>query len=169
MAWFKKSRKPIEAQPEKSSKIPEGLWVKCPACAQVIYNKDLAANLQVCPKCSHHFRLSALERLRHLFDDGEFDEHDAALASVDPLEFTDTKPYRSRLASSRAATGHQDAVVCGSGRRRRHPHRNRGDGVPASSAAAWAWWSARRSRAASNARSRHASRSSSSRVRAARG
>ena len=74
MAWFKKSRKPIEAQPEKSSKIPEGLWVKCPACAQVIYNKDLAANLQVCPKCSHHFRLTALERLRHLFDDGEFQE-----------------------------------------------------------------------------------------------
>ena len=116
MAWFKKSRRPIEAQPGKSSKIPEGLWVKCPACAEVIYNKDLAANLQVCPKCSHHFRLTALERLRHLFDDGEFEEHDAALASVDPLEFTDTKPYRARLAMSRAATGHQDAVVCGSGR-----------------------------------------------------
>ncbi len=116
MAWFKKSRKPIEAQPERSSKIPEGLWVKCPSCAQVIYNKDLAANLQVCPKCSHHFRLSALERLRHLFDDGVFVEHDAGLASVDPLEFTDTKPYRVRLASSRKATGHQDAVVCATGR-----------------------------------------------------
>jgi acetyl-CoA carboxylase carboxyl transferase subunit beta len=90
--------------------------VKCPACAQVIYNKDLAANLQVCPKCGHHFRLSALERLRHLFDDGEFEEQDAGLASVDPLEFVDTKPYRQRLASSRATTGHQDAVVCGSGR-----------------------------------------------------
>ena len=126
MAWFKKSKKPIEAQPEKSSKIPEGLWVKCPACAEVIYNKDLAANLQVCPKCSHHFRLTALERLRHLFDDGEFLEHDAALASVDPLEFTDTKPYRARLTSSRAATGHQDAVVCGSGRI---------DGIPAEIAA----------------------------------
>ena len=80
----------------------------------------------MCPKCSHHFRLSALERLRCLFDDGEFEEHDAALASVDPLEFTDTKPYRSRLAASRASTGHQDAVVCGSGRV---------DGIPAEIAA----------------------------------
>jgi acetyl-CoA carboxylase carboxyl transferase subunit beta len=115
MAWFKKNRKPIEAQPEKSSKIPEGLWVKCPACAQVIYNKDLGANLQVCAKCGHHFRLSALERLRHLFDDGVFTEHDRGLASTDPLEFTDTKPYRTRLASSRKATGHQDAIVCGTG------------------------------------------------------
>jgi acetyl-CoA carboxylase carboxyl transferase subunit beta len=115
MAWFKKSRKPIEAQPEKSSKIPEGLWVKCPGCSQALYNKDLAASLQVCPKCGHHFRLTATERLRHLFDDGQFEEHDAGLASIDPLEFTDTKPYRERLAASRAATGQQDAVVCGSG------------------------------------------------------
>ena len=116
MAWFKKSRKPIEAQPEKSSKIPEGLWVKCPGCSQAIYNKDLAANLQVCPKCGHHFRLSATERLRHLFDDGQYEEHDAELASLDPLEFTDTKAYRDRLTASRAATGLQDAVVCASGR-----------------------------------------------------
>ena len=116
MAWFKKSRKPIEAQPDKSSKIPEGLWVKCPGCGQAIYNKELVAHLQVCPKCGHHFRLAATERLRHLFDDGVFEEHDAGLTSIDPLEFTDTRPYRDRLVSSRAATGHQDAVVCGSGR-----------------------------------------------------
>ena len=116
MAWFKKSRKPIEAPPDKSSKIPEGLWVKCPGCAQALYNKDLAQNLQVCPKCSHHFRLSAVERLRHLFDDGRFDEHDAGLVSTDPLEFVDTKPYRARLAGSRKTTGHEDAVVCATGR-----------------------------------------------------
>jgi acetyl-CoA carboxylase carboxyl transferase subunit beta len=126
MAWFKKSRKPIEAPSEKSSKIPEGLWVKCPGCSQVIYNKDLGQNLQVCPKCGHHFRISALERLRHLFDDGEFVEHDAGLASIDPLEFTDTKPYRARLASSRKATGLEDAVVTGTGRL---------DGIPADIAA----------------------------------
>jgi acetyl-CoA carboxylase carboxyl transferase subunit beta len=126
MAWFKKSRKPIEAPSEKSSKIPEGLWVKCPGCSQVIYNKDLGQNLQVCPKCGHHFRISALERLRHLFDGGEFVEHDAGLASMDPLEFTDTKPYRARLASSRKATGLEDAVVTGTGRL---------DGIPADIAA----------------------------------
>jgi acetyl-CoA carboxylase carboxyl transferase subunit beta len=115
MAWFKKSRKPIEAPADKSSKIPEGLWVKCPGCSEVIYNKDLAANLQVCPKCAHHFRLSALERLRVLFDDGVFDEHDVNLASVDPLHFTDTKPYIGRLKASQAATGQKDALVSASG------------------------------------------------------
>jgi acetyl-CoA carboxylase carboxyl transferase subunit beta len=115
MAWFKKSRKPIEAPADKSSKIPEGLWVKCPSCSQVIYNKDLAANLQVCPKCAHHFRLSALERLRAIFDDGEFEEHDGELVALDPLEFTDTKPYASRLSAGRRLTGLRDAIVSASG------------------------------------------------------
>ncbi len=115
MAWFKKSRKPIEAPADKSSKIPEGLWVKCPSCSQVIYNKDLAANLQVCPKCAHHFRLSALERLRALFDDGEFQEHDGELVALDPLEFTDTKPYSARLSAGRQQTGLRDAIVSATG------------------------------------------------------
>jgi acetyl-CoA carboxylase carboxyl transferase subunit beta len=115
MAWFKKSRKPLEAPPDKSSKIPEGLWVKCPGCTEVIYNKDLATNLQVCPKCGHHFRLSAVERLRMLFDEGEYEEHDADLASIDPLHFTDTKPYAARLKAGRAATGMKDAIVSGTG------------------------------------------------------
>jgi acetyl-CoA carboxylase carboxyl transferase subunit beta len=114
MAWFKKSRKPIEAQADKS-KIPEGLWVKCPSCAQALYNKDLATNLQVCPKCSHHFRLSAAERLRMLFDEGEYEEHDGELISIDPLHFTDTKPYRQRLDAGRAATGQRDAIVSATG------------------------------------------------------
>ena len=61
MAWFKKTRKPIEAQEKPSNRVPEGLWVKCPGCAQAIYNKDLAANLNVCPKCAHHFRVNATE------------------------------------------------------------------------------------------------------------
>src|SRR5262245_47600773 len=116
MAWFKKSRKPIEAPADKSSKIPEGLWVKCPSCSQAIYNKDLAANLQVCPKCAHHFRLSALERLRAIFDDGQFDEHDSELVALDPLEFTDTKPYSSRLSAGCRQTGLRDAIVSATGR-----------------------------------------------------
>ncbi len=115
MAWFKKSRKPIEAPADKSSKIPEGLWVKCPGCSQVIYNKDLAANLQVCPKCAHHFRLTALERLRALFDNGEFQEHDGNLIALDPLEFTDTKPYAARLSAGRRQTGLRDAIVSATG------------------------------------------------------
>jgi acetyl-CoA carboxylase carboxyl transferase subunit beta len=115
MAWFKKSRKPIEPAPSKTSKIPEGLWVKCPSCNQALYNKDLAANLHVCPKCTHHFRISAADRLRMLFDDGVWTEHDRDLVSTDPLRFVDTKPYAARLRASIEATGVKDAVVVASG------------------------------------------------------
>jgi acetyl-CoA carboxylase carboxyl transferase subunit beta len=114
MAWFKKVRKPIEP-PNKESRVPEGMWVKCPSCGQIIYNKDLAASLSVCTKCAHHFRLTANERLRMLFD-GDWEEHDAGLTSVDPLHFTDTKPYRQRLEASIASTGMKDAVITATGR-----------------------------------------------------
>ncbi len=115
MAWFKKPRTPIESPADKQSRVPEGLWVKCPSCAEILYNKDLAAGLHVCPKCGHHFRLGAADRLRMLFD-GEWTEYDAGLRSTDPLKFTDTKPYRARLDASIAATGLQDAVICATGR-----------------------------------------------------
>src|SRR5215207_8136572 len=85
MAWFKRDRKPI-APAEKSSRVPEGTWVKCPDCGQALFNKDLAANLHVCPKCAHHFRLGSLDRLRSLFDNETWVEHDAGLRSTDPLE-----------------------------------------------------------------------------------
>ena len=114
MAWFKKARKPIAPAKDKASRVPEGLWVKCPECSQIIYNKDLATNLSVCPKCAHHFRISSAERIKTLFD-GEWVEHDANLTSTDPLNFTDTKPYKARLEASMAATGMKDAVVVGSG------------------------------------------------------
>jgi acetyl-CoA carboxylase carboxyl transferase subunit beta len=115
MAWFKKTKKPITAPAkEKPSRVPEGLWVKCPDCAQAIYNKDLASNLNVCPKCAHHFRIGAAERLRTLFD-GEWTEYDNDLMSTDPLVFTDTKPYKARLKASIAATGLKDAVITASG------------------------------------------------------
>jgi acetyl-CoA carboxylase carboxyl transferase subunit beta len=114
MAWFKKARKPMVA-PGTSSRVPEGLWVKCPECDTIIYTKDLAKTLSVCPKCAHHFRLTANERLRSLFDDEHWVEHDAGLASNDPLTFTDTKPYADRLTASRKATGLKDALVVGAG------------------------------------------------------
>ncbi len=114
MAWFKKTRKPMVA-PTASSRVPEGLWVKCPECDTIIYTKDLVKTLSVCPKCAHHFRLTAAERLRTLFDDEHWVEHDAALASNDPLAFTDTKPYAGRLAASRKSTGMKDALLVGAG------------------------------------------------------
>ena len=114
MAWFKKDKKPIEPQADKS-RVPEGLWVKCPSCSQIIYNKDLAASLSVCTKCAHHFRLSATERLNSLFDNGTWSAYDGGLRSVDPLSFTDTKPYRTRLDTSIASTGLKDAVITATG------------------------------------------------------
>jgi acetyl-CoA carboxylase carboxyl transferase subunit beta len=117
MAWFKKTRKPIASSTaEKPSRVPEGLWVKCPDCTQLIYNKDLETSLNVCPKCAHHFRLGAAERLASLFDEGRYDEHYAALTSTDPLRFTDTKPYRERLQKTMQTTGLHDSVIVASGR-----------------------------------------------------
>ena len=110
MAWFKRTRRPITAPADKTSRVPEGLWVKCPSCGQILYNKDLVANLQVCTKCAHHFRMNAAERLALLFD-GAYRIHDAELRSNDPLTFTDTKPYRKRLEASIKATGLNDAVI----------------------------------------------------------
>ena len=115
MAWFKKARKPIAADPAKPSRVPEGLWVKCSGCSQILYNKDLAQNLSVCPKCGYHFRMGAVERVRTMFD-GPWVEYDRGLKSTDPLRFTDTKPYAKRLQTSIEATGMKDAVVVASGR-----------------------------------------------------
>ncbi|MGH9256078.1 MAG: acetyl-CoA carboxylase, carboxyltransferase subunit beta [Vicinamibacterales bacterium] len=117
MAWFKKARKRMEsATAEKPSRVPEGLWVKCPGCAQVLYNKDLESNLHVCPKCAHHFRISATDRLRVFFDEGVWTEQHAQLSSTDPLRFTDTKAYRDRLRATKAATSLKDAVIVATGR-----------------------------------------------------
>jgi acetyl-CoA carboxylase carboxyl transferase subunit beta len=114
VAWFKKTRKPI-ARTKRESRVPEGLWIKCPSCGRAIYNKELTDSLQVCLKCSHHFRMSAADRLRMLFDGGEWTEHDVNLRTLDPLKFTDTKPYKGRLEAAMKATGLNDAIIVGSG------------------------------------------------------
>ena len=114
MAWFKKSRRHITRSQVSTSRIPEGLWVKCPSCAQAIFNKELAASLLVCTKCGHHFRMSAAERLAMLLD-GEPMEFDAGLRSTDPLGFKGLKVYRDQLEASIKATGLNDAIICASG------------------------------------------------------
>ena len=115
MAWFKREKRPMAPAAEKPVRVPEGLWIKCPDCSEILYNKDLAANLHVCPKCAHHFRLSATDRLRSLFD-GAWEEHDRELVSLDPLGFRDTKAYRDRLTASFKSTGQRDAVIVASGK-----------------------------------------------------
>ena len=112
--WFKKDRAPKEPR-EKRSKVPEGLWVKCDSCREILYNKELARNFKICTKCGYHFRLSAPERLSMLFDEGKYVEQDGDLRSVDPLKFRDSKRYRDRLKSAEENVGSSEAVVVGSG------------------------------------------------------
>jgi acetyl-CoA carboxylase carboxyl transferase subunit beta len=112
--WFKKDRTPKEPR-EKRSKVPEGLWVKCESCREILYNKELARNFKICTKCGYHFRLSAPERLAMLFDDAKYVELDGDLRSVDPLKFRDSKRYRDRLKAAEENVGSSEAIVVGSG------------------------------------------------------
>ena len=113
--WFKKDKAPKEPREGRPSKVPEGLWVKCDNCRQILYNKELARNFKICPKCGFHFRLSAPERLRMLFDGESYDELHSDLRSTDPLKFRDTKRYRDRLKQNEENVGTSDAVVIGVG------------------------------------------------------
>ena len=114
MTWFRKAKQPLEPAKEKRVQT-EGLWVKCDGCKQILWRKDLECNLQCCPKCNHHFKMSARARLEMLFDDGRYTERDVSLASNDPLEFKDTKSYRQRLKQAEGATGMKDALLTGEG------------------------------------------------------
>ena len=99
----------------KRRDIPEGLWTKCEECGEIIYNKTLEEDLKVCPKCDHHFTLSAPERVSQLIDEGTFKEMDRHLSSGDPLEFHGPKSYVAKLKEDQLATGLTDAVVTGEG------------------------------------------------------
>ncbi|HKQ97653.1 MAG TPA: acetyl-CoA carboxylase, carboxyltransferase subunit beta [Candidatus Polarisedimenticolia bacterium] len=111
IAWFKKIRKPKQAVEHKRIQVPEGLWVKCNSCKEIIYKKEVLRNANVCPKCGYHFRISARERLASLFDEGRYQEVDTDIYSVDPLKFKDAKPYKDRLREYREKTGLNDAVI----------------------------------------------------------
>jgi acetyl-CoA carboxylase carboxyl transferase subunit beta len=115
MAWFNKDKQRLEAPREKHVHT-EGLWVKCESCKQILWKKDLEANLLCCPKCGHHFRMGARPRLEMLFDDGQYTRHDSTLASTDPLGFQDTKSYAERLKKAEKETGLKDALITGEGR-----------------------------------------------------
>jgi acetyl-CoA carboxylase carboxyl transferase subunit beta len=115
MVWFRKEQQPIESPKEKRIQT-EGLWVKCEECKQILWKKDLDNNLQCCPKCNHHFKLGSRARLEMLFDEGQYVEHDAGLASTDPLHFKDSKSYGDRLKQAEKHTGLKDALLTGEGR-----------------------------------------------------
>ena len=111
MAWFRKPKKPKPVVKESSrTKVPEGLWSKCESCREVIYSRELEANLRVCPKCGHHFRIDADQRIALLLDEAPR-EHFARVSPGDPLHFRDTKKYKDRLKTYQQAVGRQDALV----------------------------------------------------------
>jgi acetyl-CoA carboxylase carboxyl transferase subunit beta len=110
MTWFKRESSELDASGEKRIRT-EGLWEKCEGCRQIIWKKDLDANLNVCPKCQKHFRLDARTRLSMLLDNSEWEETETNLGSTDPLAFVDTKAYRDRLRKAQKETGIQDAII----------------------------------------------------------
>lgn len=109
MAWFKRSTEPAD----RKVKIPEGLWVKCDNCKEIIYKVEAERNQKVCPKCNYHFRINASERLKFLADEGSFEETDPGITSGDPLKFHDTQPYKDRLRKNEAKSGVKEAAISG--------------------------------------------------------
>lgn len=111
MAWFKKTK-----NGNKKVKIPEGLWVKCNNCKEIVYRKEVERNLQVCPKCNYHFRINARQRLNLLIDGGSFDEIGSEISTSDPLRFRDSRDYTERIKESVSKTGLSEAVITGEAR-----------------------------------------------------
>jgi acetyl-CoA carboxylase carboxyl transferase subunit beta len=109
MAWFKKEKNKIT----RKVKVPEGLWVKCNSCKEIIYRKEVDRNLKVCPKCNYHFRISARERISLLADSGSFIEIGQDLKSTDPLGFKDQITYKERLRESEKKTNIKEAATVG--------------------------------------------------------
>lgn len=115
MAWFKRSKQNISPDSKKLD-MPDGQWVKCESCGEIIHNKQLELNLWVCLKCNHHFRIGSKEYIDILFDKGSFRETDKKMKSADPLEFEDTKKYKERISSTIKKSGLMDAVKTGTGK-----------------------------------------------------
>jgi acetyl-CoA carboxylase carboxyl transferase subunit beta len=110
MTWFKREDNDLPAIDRRGTVRTEGLWIKCPGCQQAIFKADLEANLNLCPKCGHHFRIDARRRIDLLLEPG-YELVDLDLRSTDPLQFTDLKRYAHRLAEARRKTGLNDAIV----------------------------------------------------------
>ncbi len=113
MAWFKVSKAPKGETTEKKVAMPEGLWIKCNNCGEIIYKKEVVRNLNVCPKCNYHFRISAQERIGLLADKGTFIEYDAGMEASDPLNFKDSKRYKDRVKDAQKSSGLKDAFISG--------------------------------------------------------
>ena len=110
------SKRQLAVTRRSKREIPAGLWTKCDSCSQLIYNKALEESLRVCPKCEFHFPLTAQQRIQRTMDDGTFEEWDADLSPLDPLQFNVPKPYREKILEEQRACGMTDACLTGTGR-----------------------------------------------------
>ncbi len=115
MNWLTNFIRPKIRSFVEQKEMPDNLWQKCPACEGMLFNRDLGANLNVCNHCGHHMKIGVMERLRLLFDDGNFREISAPPVPHDPLKFKDRKRYADRLKETRAKSGRDDAIVIACG------------------------------------------------------
>jgi acetyl-CoA carboxylase carboxyl transferase subunit beta len=111
VTWFEKIMPSRIKTERRTRSVPEGLWIKCPACDAVLYRAELDRNLHVCPKCSHHMRVGARDRLNRFLDEGSPRELAVQVEPEDPLKFRDSKRYRDRLLAAQKQTGEKDALV----------------------------------------------------------
>jgi acetyl-CoA carboxylase carboxyl transferase subunit beta len=116
MAWFEKIVPSRIKTERRSRSVPEGLWIKCGACDAPLYRAEVERNLNVCPKCGHHMRIGARDRLQRFLDPDSGTEIAAGIRPEDPLRFRDSKRYKDRLVAAQKSTGEQDAMVVMAGR-----------------------------------------------------
>jgi acetyl-CoA carboxylase carboxyl transferase subunit beta len=121
VSWFEKIMPSRIKTERRTRSVPEGLWIKCPACDAVLYRAELERNLQVCPKCSHHMFIGARERLLRFLDANSTTELATGVEPEDPLRFKDTKKYRDRLLAAQKQTGERDAMVVQAGQLKGRP------------------------------------------------
>jgi acetyl-CoA carboxylase carboxyl transferase subunit beta len=115
MSWFEKLMPSRISTEKRTRSVPEGVWIKCPECDAQLYRNELERNLQVCPKCDHHLRIGARQRLEFFLDPDSQQELSENLEPEDPLKFRDSKRYRDRIIQAQRKTGEKDALVAASG------------------------------------------------------
>jgi len=118
MSWFRRDKPKIESSDEDAEKTvkTEGIFVKCPDCDNALYKRELTDSHEVCTDCGYHFRYSAVDRLKDLFDDAKYEKLDEEVTSGDPLEFTDSKRYKDRIEQAKEVSGLPEAIVSGKGK-----------------------------------------------------
>ena len=121
MSWFKKIKTPKIKVSNINGRVPEGLWMKCDDCKEIVFKKEIEKNFMVCPKCNYHFRVSAQQRISWLIDQGSFKILDNEIEPDDPLKFRDLKRYKDRLKDSQKSTGLKEAIISGEGTINNYP------------------------------------------------